>query len=329
MHCLKLYAGKFRFNLIAKTFLGFMKRNKFLTSLFLILTAALFLSCKEKWYTDFNKAQKQSDKKNKDLIVFFSSLELDGISAEFKKNVLDSKEFSKTFGKEFVFVNIDTNSSEEKSGLIEKYSVEYFPSVFFISREGFFLSKVEVVPEINSFESFYENCNAAKITELKNELKDIRSLKNVEKANAIEKFINSSEPLYFDTIEPLVKEFKTCDEKNETGLLGKYEMYEAYFESYRKISNGEDGTEPLIKTAQDETNHLTENEIQQLYSMAARLEIQKGNVTGEFDYEKIKSYLENAYSANPYSEESKKILDELGFVMWNAMLLENETANEQ
>ena len=116
MHCLKLYAGKFRFNLIAKIFLGFMKRNKFLTSLFLILTAALFLSCKEKWYTDFNKAQKQSDKKNKDLIVFFSSLELDGISAEFKKNVLDSKEFSKTFGKEFVFVNIDTNSSEEKSG---------------------------------------------------------------------------------------------------------------------------------------------------------------------------------------------------------------------
>ena len=63
--------------------------------------------------------------------------------------------------------------------------------------------------------------------------------------------------------------------------------------------------------------------------MAARLEIQKGNVTGEFDYEKIKSYLVNAYSANPYSEESKKILDELEFVMWNAMLLENETANEQ
>ena len=60
---------------------------------------------------------------------------------------------------------------------------------------------------------------------------------------------------------------------------------------------------------------LAEKLIEQ--GLVENIPLEKEEVKEVIDYTKLKV------------SELKKILDELEFVMWNAMLLENETANEQ
>ena len=80
--------------------------------------AVFFIGCsastkagKNGWYVDYDEAKKAAQKKNKNLLIFFSVVDNDEESRTLKEKVFDTKEFVSALSKRFILVNLDFSAS--------------------------------------------------------------------------------------------------------------------------------------------------------------------------------------------------------------------------
>lgn len=92
--------------------------KKIFTIICAALAAVVLVSCAKKetadefgWYSDFDAAKKAAQKDNKSIILYFSDVDSDGVSADWNDKIFKTTEFKEKFSPDFVFCNIDFSDS--------------------------------------------------------------------------------------------------------------------------------------------------------------------------------------------------------------------------
>ena len=314
----------------------------------LISAAVIFLSaagCSKKqkvpelvWQTDFEAAKKIAAENNKGIMFLFTGSDWDRYSNKFKKNVVESEQFLIKYADDFVFLNFDfaerefnaaylpRNDSQEEADRIEKaqkdfaerdyiardiYSVTQYPTVLFLSQEGWYLDSVIYTEETSTFTGFEKACHSAQIEKLSSLAEKVRKSSGIEKAGAINELYEATPAIYLAPLRDLIASYPEYDPENKTGNLGKFEQAKAYFDAYEELVHGRDAAAVYVTVAENKDNHLNEAERQNIYFMAALVELQEGKDTGSYDYGAIVDYLQEAYDCDPNNEIGPDILYQL------------------
>lgn len=327
----------------------------------LILAAALSLaavSCsKAEWFDSYEDAFAAAEKKDKGVILVITGCDWNAESKLFLEQVARTEEFENAFKKDFIFVNIDfsqqsflrsnvmEDSTEEekeesrkiiedyesKQVIADRYAVAAFPSLYFVTKEGWYLSNVSVNetaiplteeetkaadenekkgPSVKfTPETFLASVNNDEINQ-KNEItKKIRSSEGTEKARYIDQFFDMTNPMYASSIEELVRSFPTLDPNNETGFVDKYRSNIVYFDAYDELRSGRDPALVFEAAAQDSSYDVQTR--QNFYSMAGFMVIRIGSENDSYDFDRILNYLEKAYNLDSETPGAEEILQQI------------------
>ena len=203
---------------------------------FLILISISFFSCatvQTEWKKDASNIKAEIKKNEKDAFLLFTGSDWDEASQALLSMKVEHKLFSK-YHKDFVFYNIDVVRNEEAMddrllknnyALFSVYNVGDLPHVAARSLEGdVYFSKTLKAP-YNLDESVLEVLEKkASMQKLKN---DIKEKTGKDKTIAIDAFFSSiynSENHIYDDLRRIAIE---SDEKNESGLIGKFKVFVA------------------------------------------------------------------------------------------------------
>ena len=311
-----------------------MKRHGIFIAVF---AAAFFLaSCgAPRWYSDFDSAKTAAKKQKKDIYLLFSGDDWAETSKPFKENIVLTKDFSNEFGRKYVFVNLDfsqaeyantnvpENASEEeikaaaeikksyekKELLARYYNVRKWPCAYLVSKDGYVLAYVDFdeKPE-STFEEYSAKMKDAEQKALKTKtlIEKVEKSSGVEKAQAINDLVENTNQEHCFLLKDLIEEFVVLDPQDSTGLLGTYEIRNAYNKSLEAFSQGKDPATPFEQIA--EKTSLSDLQRQEAMYMAAYVLVNLPDI----DFERVQQCLEKAYSIKTeggYSEEILKALE--------------------
>ena len=283
---------------------------------------------KNGWYVDYDAAKKEAQKKNKNLLIFFSVVDNDAESWTLKEKVFDTKEFVSALSKRFILVNLDFSASlseddedqsekgkkeaEERQRKIEYmgyiaslYNVDSIPSVFLATKEGYYAAKLETSDEDASPEAYIKliESKTADLDKI-NALTDaVRAASGAEKARAIDALSEATDDTRRLLLADLFRTLPSLDPNDETGLVGKYLLLTAVFDASTFYARRDfsSAIQALASAAEDE--RLSASERQHAYYYAGELL----TTTGSTDYKAVFDYFQKAYDADPESEYAPRI----------------------
>lgn len=218
-------------------------RVKYFSKLFLFISI-LFFGCatvQTEWKKDASNIKAEIKKDGKDAFLLFTGSDWDEGSTTLLNMQAEHKLFSK-YNKDFVFYNIDIVRNEEAMDdrllknnytLFSIYAVGELPHVAVRSFEGdvYFSKTLESPYDLNKIALEVLEKKAV-VEKLKN---DIRERNGKEKTIAIDAFFssihNSEHPMY-DDLRNLAIE---SDEKNESGLVGKFKVFVANLKAEKLV----------------------------------------------------------------------------------------------
>ena len=203
---------------------------------FLILISISFFSCatvQTEWKKDASNIKAEIKKDEKDAFLLFTGSDWDEASQALLSMKVEHKLFSK-YHKDFVFYNIDVVRNEEAMddrllknnyALFSVYNVGDLPHVVARSFEGDVYFSQTLKAPYNLDETVLEVLEKkASMQKLKN---DIKEKTGKDKTIAIDAFFSSiynSENHIYDDLRRIAIE---SDEKNESGLIGKFKVFVA------------------------------------------------------------------------------------------------------
>lgn len=334
----------------------------FFRSVFGALFVLSFFSCSngKKWYTNFDEASAKAKKSGKNIFLLFSGDDWDNTSADFKANVLQTEEFAKEIGKKYILLNLDFSQNEyekteveenateeeknaaqeiaarylEKEKLVLEYHVQQYPAIFITTPEGYYIDSINYDASFTDFPNFHEKFNDHQglIDRANGLTQTIKKAKGKDKALAIDAFYEATPTDYQPLLVPMFKEVLSLDEENETGLLGKYELAQAYIQSFDVANEGNvDGAVTVITSVADNPAlHLDKDQKQMAYYTGAYIL----SLSGSHDFDKILDLLQKAYDASPNGIHAKDVQTAKGYtenlvkIMEEYSSSENENENE-
>ena len=334
----------------------------FFRSVFGALVVLSFFSCSngKKWYTNFDEASAKAKKSGKNIFLLFSGDDWDNTSADFKTNVLQTEEFAKEIGKKYILLNLDFSQNEyekteveenateeeknaaqeiaarylEKEKLVLEYHVQQYPAIFITTPEGYYIDSINYDASFTDFASFHEKFNDHQglIGKANGLTQAIKKAKGKDKALAIDAFYEATPTDYQPLLVPMFKEVLSLDEENETGLLGKYELAQAYIQSFDVANEGnvEGAVTVITSVADNPALHLDKDQKQMAYYTGAYIL----SLSGSHDFDKILDLLQKAYDASPNGIHAKDVQTAKGYtenlvkIMEEYSSSENENENE-
>lgn len=334
----------------------------FFRSVFGALFVLSFFSCSngKKWYTNFDEASAKAKKSGKNIFLLFSGDDWDNTSADFKTNVLQTEEFAKEIGKKYIMLNLDFSQNEyekteveenateeeknaaheiaarylEKEKLVLEYHVQQYPAIFITTPEGYYIDSINYDASFTDFASFQGKFNDHQglIDEANSLTQAIKKAKGKDKALAIDAFYEATPTDYQPLLVPMFKEVLSLDEENETGLLGKYELAQAYIQSFDVANEGnvEGAVTVITSVADNPALHLDKDQKQMAYYTGAYIL----SLSGSHDFDKILDLLQKAYDASPNGIHAKDVQTAKGYtenlvkIMEEYSSSENENENE-
>ena len=290
-----------------------------------ILLALTLASCNKNsfsaWETDFESAKGKARESGKNILVFFSTDDAQGVSNDLKKNVLSKKKFVSSASSDFVLLNIDVTESEytqsqsDESGeakaafqrkldILDTYSVENMPSLYMLTKDGFVIKAFEYNPEINNTKSYLELLesekeNAASYNSL---VRAVEESQGVYKVRAINALFDATQSEFNTLLLPYCREVSSLDPENKTGLVGKFEFQVAYTDAISLFHAG--NVEEAAKCFVDAVlkGHLSAEQIQEAYYNASYILAMAKN----YD-ERVLDYLKLSYESLPQGEEAENV----------------------
>ena len=287
---------------------------------------------KNGWYVDYDEAKKAAQKKNKNLLIFFSVVDNDEESRTLKEKVFDTKEFVSALSKRFILVNLDFSASlsdddEEQSEKQKKeaeerqrkidymgyvaslYNVDSIPSVFLATKEGYCAAKVETSDEDLTPEAYIKliESKTADLDTINTLVDAVRAASGVEKARAIDALSEATDDTRRLLLADLFRTIPSFDPNDETGLVGKYLLLTAVFDAstFYMRRDFDSAIQALISAAEDK--RLDGRDRQHAYYYAGELL----TTTGSTDYKAVFDYFQKAYDADPESEYAPRIAEML------------------
>ena len=311
-----------------------MKKIKTLIALFAGVTLLSSCGSAKKmngWYTDFEEAKKVANSKNKNIVLFVSSL-YDGTGTEDGVSLLiDTPEFTKAVQDDFVCVYFDFNKIPEILGqstdsltgselkklekkqdalrkqlrIADLYGVMDTPCALIVSKQGYFITKIDfdyldtsvsgykdfLYMEIGTVQDFEENLAKTKKGTL------------AERMDMYDTILSTTDERLQPSLAGLCREAVELDKKNETGLVGKFIMTLASVEAFDALNNRkfDEASKVYQKYAADE--RVSADEKQVLLFYAAQVYTSSGMV----NHREIKRLLTESLEADPESQYASDI----------------------
>ena len=218
-------------------------RVKYFSKIFLFISI-LFFGCttvQTEWKKDASNIRAEIKKDGKDAFLLFTGSDWDEASQALLRMKAEHKLFSK-YNKYFVFYNIDIVRNEEAMDdrilknnytLFSVYNVGDLPNVAVRSFEGdvYFSKTLEPPYDLDkiALEVLEKKVSVQRLK------KDIKEKTGKDKTIAIDAFFSSiynSENAMYDDLRRLAIE---SDEKNESGLVGKFKVFVANLKAEKLV----------------------------------------------------------------------------------------------
>ncbi|QNL96897.1 thioredoxin family protein [Treponema sp. Marseille-Q4132] len=315
------------FNKIIKPIIGALAIAVFFTG-----CSASAKAGKNGWYVDYDAAKKEAQKKNKNLLIFFSVVDNDGESQALKEKVFDTKEFVSALSKRFILVNLDFSASlsedtedqsekekkkaEERQRKIEYmghiaslYNVDSIPSVFLATKEGYYAAKIETSDEDAAPEAYIKliESKSADLDKINTLADAVRAASGVEKVRAIDALSEATDDTRRLLLADLFRTVSSLDPENETGLVGKYILLTSVSDASTFYAQRDFASAIQALASAAEDKRLGGRERQQAYYYAGELL----TTTGSTDYKAVFDYFQKSYDADPESEYAPRLAEML------------------
>ena len=280
------------------------------TRILLALTAAILLAAgcsgpQKTWMTDYDEAKALSEKKGKDLLVVFTGSDWDLPSQDLIAAGFTKPFFAKA-SKTYVLCNQDIIQDPEKIDeavrdklyqVLAKFGIQSLPSFVLMTPEGDVYVIGDFPAELKSPEEVVEYL--AQFKENRDKLVSAKALINsstgVDKVRNIDTFMTLLSPFQRENYESYIREVPELDPANETGLLGKYSLQNAYLVAIEKYQQGDLVAAAETFKALIDTNILDGAQTQEAWFYTAYLYSMSETVPDT----QIIAWLEKAIAADP------------------------------
>lgn len=287
-------------------------------------------------FISMDDAKVEAEKKNLPILVTVTveESERDGMEAGSKyylENILGTKEFKDYADNHFVLYRFDfsqksyektvapENASDKEKAEADKYAqymkegymlasilgVQYTPSIFILTKEGYPVSEVEYFEDSLSADGFIKilETYADKTQFLNDMLSATKKGSNEEKLKAIEALYSTTPDMWQIFLLDLAKQAIKLDPDNKSGEMGKYVLAVGEDEAANLYNEQkfQEAAEKYIELAQHK--FMTPELAQQCYYMAAWTLASTGSAAPDV----IMGYLNNAVSVAPDSENTPLI----------------------
>ncbi len=294
----------------------------------------VFVSCASTptgWLADYEEGQQLATKEGKDLFLFFSSEDTDGVSTQLRTSIFDTESFIKSAGKDYVLVHLDFSESrlmsvqvaedateeqkqaaeaampqlEKDIGTAMNFSVTDggMPVMILATAQGYVYGVIAYNAEVTTPEQFMavideNNENRDKIKAL---VKAIDGSSGVEKLNAIDNLYEATDPTYSYLLSDFYAMAAELDPNNESGKRGKYAILNAYAIATEALYVGDAYGAISAMLAPIDEGFCTPEEQQELYYQAAYFSSLVGDAEG------MMKFLTDALACAPESEMAASI----------------------
>lgn len=294
----------------------------------------IFVSCASTptgWISDYEEGQQLASKEGKDLFLFFSSEDSDGVSTQLRSSIFDTESFIKAAGKDYVLVHLDFSESrlmavqvpedateeqkqaaeaampqlEKDLGTAMNFSVteDGLPAMILATAQGYVYGVVAYDATVTTPEQFMAvvNENSENRNKIKTLVKAIDSSSGVEKLKAIDELYEATDPAYTYLLADFFSMAPELDPSNESGKRGKYAILNAYSIATEALYTGDAFGAISAMLAPIEEGFCSPEEQQELYYQAAYF----ASLVG--DSENMMNYLTSALELAPESEMAAAI----------------------
>lgn len=294
----------------------------------------IFVSCASTptgWISDYEEGQQLASKEGKDLFLFFSSEDSDGVSTQLRSSIFDTESFIKAAGKDYVLVHLDFSESrlmavqvpedateeqkqaaetampqlEKDLGTAMNFSVTEggLPAMILATAQGYVYGVVAYDATVTTPEQFMAvvNENSENRNKIKTLVKAIDSSSGVEKLKAIDELYEATDPAYTYLLADFFSMAPELDPSNESGKRGKYAILNAYSIATEALYTGDAFGAISAMLAPIEEGFCSPEEQQELYYQAAYF----ASLVG--DSENMMNYLTTALELAPESEMAAAI----------------------
>lgn len=294
----------------------------------------IFVSCASTptgWISDYEEGQQLASKEGKDLFLFFSSEDSDGVSTQLRSSIFDTESFIKAAGKDYVLVHLDFSESrlmavqvpedateeqkqaaeasmpqlEKDLGTAMNFSVteDGLPAMILATAQGYVYGVVAYDATVTTPEQFMAvvNENSENRNKIKTLVKAIDSSSGVEKLKAIDELYEATDPAYTYLLADFFSMAPELDPSNESGKRGKYAILNAYSIATEALYTGDAFGAISAMLAPIEEGFCSPEEQQELYYQAAYF----ASLVG--DSENMMNYLTTALELAPESEMAAAI----------------------
>ena len=294
----------------------FLFRKAFI--FFACLAALSCISCKTgAWQSSLEEAKKEAFKKNQNILLFAS----DSSSEDFKKEVLDSKEFIKA-AKNYVLLHIDLSPAglekksaevleaqkEEYKNAILTYDIRLDKSLYLLSQEGYVLNVVPYSPNYTDAKTVFDAVSRAE-REASRFLPILQAVRGASdsllKVQAIDELFEATDEAYRRALYPLCQELLLLDAENKSGLLGKYELFLAHINVEPYLHQETIEKASAVFTDLCKTGHLDVHQQFLAYYEAAYVH----TLVEDIDFDAVLTLLQKAYDVLALEKGAKEIAD--------------------
>jgi len=265
------------------------------------------------WITDLDEALQASQKGKKALLIVFTGVDWDEKTPGLNEKVFTPEFFAKE-SKKFVLCNVDIPRDgesvapevmERKYQGATEYGVNTIPYLVLISADGDVYGATAINDDAINPEAFttlihtYDEAGKT----LVGLRKKIAKASGIDKATAIDEYLEKITASQREKHEDLIREVITLDSDGKAGLKSKYLIQVTYLEAinlYKEERVAEAGARFI---ALAESGQLAPAQEQEAWYMGAYMHA----MSKEIQQEQVLAYLEKAIAADPDSESAAQI----------------------
>ncbi|MBO5137757.1 MAG: thioredoxin family protein [Spirochaetaceae bacterium] len=297
---------------------------KKLNTMLVIFTALILMTttvaCKETrngWQSNYATAKALAEAQGKNIFLFVSGEDWDTYSTNLRTTIFETEEFMSEVEKDYVLVHLDfSNSRNEDQFMQEDAQVAMdfnattmsLPAVILITNDGYVFGTIDFDETVTTPNQYIEvlkthNEKAKTVSEL---LEKIEKAEGAKKAKLIDTLVETVPQSHRYLLTELAMTIPYIDPTNESGIIGKYQVQEAYSNAIQSIYMGDVQGAINALLAPVDDGFLSSEEKQELYYQAAYFY----SMQGEETIPQVVEYLQKAYDEAPDSELSQNSIME-------------------
>lgn len=291
------------------------KLNTILMTFVALILMTTLVACKQtrnNWQSNYATAKSLAEAQGKNIFLFISGEDWDTYSTNLRTTIFETEEFMSAAEKDYVLVHLDFSNSRSEDPLMQEDSqvAMYFnattmslPAVILITNDGYVFGTIDFDETVTTPKQYIELLNsydekAKTVSELQ---KKIESAEGAEKAKLIDTLVETVPQSHRYLLTELAMTIPYIDPTNESGIVGKYQVQEAYSNAIQFLYMGDMQGAINALLAPIEDGFLSNEEKQELYYQAAYF----CSTQGEESTAQVVEYLQKAYDEAPDSELSQ------------------------